>query len=703
MKTRFTRFAEKSRIHYLAALAVLFFVSNFITRIALQLAFPDMVPFSGQMFPGLVKGFCNDLATLFFVLLFPASLLLLPGESFMQKKAGKAYTIVIFFAFSSIFTFTAFAEFFFWDEFSSRFNFIAVDYLIYTTELMQNIVESYPMFRLLLVVFILSVAATFGMWKLLRRIQKSMASLPARVWDDGRLGKRLATLGGLYAVAFLLFVFFSPLPVNQNRFWNEYAKNGVYEIFSSYLHNQLDYRAFYKTMNQAAAFSLMQSEIRDASAAFEPPHGQNLLRIVDSAAYEKKPNVIIVIMESMGSRWLGELTPNLNALAAQGLSFTNMMSTGTRTVRGLEAVMLSVPPTPGNSIVRRPDNDHLFSLGTVFRRKGYDLSFIYSGVGFFDNMNAFFANNSYAVTDKPGFAPENKTFSNAWGLCDEDLYSQSLAQADKSHASGKLFQQVLLTTSNHRPFTYPDGKVSLQSGSGRKGAVQYSDYAIGEFMRQAKAKPWFDNTVFVFVGDHPSSIAGKTEVPADGYGIACIMYGPEFFKPEKIETLCSQIDVAPTLLASLGWGYASQFFGTDARALPPASGRAWISTYQLLGFRTNDRLVVLKPGEQVEVSRIASRFPVPAEPPLQTGDAAVVAQAIASYQCAYDLFTGRQLKENVVLAYMPRLRSVARKASTASKDAENAHSKHDDGYSMERKKLAMLELLLMAGRLERNR
>ena len=660
MHLRFASLLEKSRLHYLAPLSILFFKINFATRIAFQLAFPDVLPFSSDTAPGLWTGFLNDAATLPFALLFPATLLLLPKERFMGKTAGKAYTISIFLLFSLIFIFTAFAEFFFWDEFSSRFNFIAVDYLIYTTELVRNVVESYPLPMLLSAVFILSVAAALGMWKILRRIQKKMAESPMPAQNRAPWGTRLITLGGLYMTALALFVFFSPLASSQNRFWNEYAKNGVYEIFSAYLNNQLDYHSFYKTMDQGEAFSLMRGEIKGAGEIFAASPGNNFIRMVNASPHPRTPNVIIVIMESMGSRLLGEYTPNLNALASEGLSFTNMLSTGTRTVRGLEAIMLSIPPTPGNSIVRRPDNDQLFNLGTVFRRKGYDLSFIYGGIGFFDNMNAFFANNGYEAIDKLGFNRENKTFANAWGQCDEDLYSQSLSMADRSHAAGKLFQQVLLTTSNHRPFTYPEGKVALESGSsGRKGAIQYSDYAIGEFLRQARTKPWFDNTVFIFVGDHPSSVAGKTEVPADAYNIVCIMYGPQFFKPEIIDTLCSQIDVAPTLFAVLGWGYASRFFGTDARALPKNEGRAWISTYQLLGFRTNDLLVVLKPGGQVEVTPLQDLLGNWGEAgSAETGETAL-ARAVATYQCAYDLFVSKQLKEDAVLAYMPESRAPA--------------------------------------------
>ena len=654
MKNLFLESLGPFRVRYLAALAVLFFSVNTAVRLVLHIAFPDALPFSAATLAGLVLGLVNDGATLFFVLLLPATLVLPPTDNFLKRPVGRYYAQAILFLCSFIFVFTAFAEYFFWDEFGSRFNFIAVDYLVYTTELLRNALESYPIPLLMLAVFLLSSAVTVCLWKWIRRGSPSGACsgpehAPEPAHGSGSGGIRFLTVGGAYVAAVLVFVSFTPFSGNRDRYWNEYVKNGVYEMFSAYRNNQLDYRAFYKTMNRGEAFTLLQGEIVDAKPSFMPPEGDHLVRVTGTKAPETRPNVIVVIMESMGSKWLGEYAPNLNALAAEGLSFSNMMATGTRTVRGIEAVMLSIPPTPGNSIVRRPDNDRLFNLGTEFRRKGYDLKFIYGGIGFFDNMNPFFDGNGYAVVDKLDFARENKTFATAWGQCDEDLYAESLTRADASHASGTPFHQVLLTTSNHRPFTYPEGKVPIEPGTSRKGAVSYSDFAVGGFMREARTKPWFDDTVFVFVGDHPSSIAGKTELPADAYGIVCIMYGPRFFRPERVDTLCSQIDVAPTLLAALGWEYKSQFFGTNAREIPADKGRAWISTYQLLGMRTQDRLVVLSPDGRVAVERLDGMTDS------GEGGEEVAARAVASYQCAYDLFSGGRLKETIVAAHMPRL------------------------------------------------
>lgn len=688
--TVFFRIIGKYRLRFLASIALLFLACNVILRLALQIGYPEILPFTADMVPGLLKGVVNDSASLVFALLLPAALVLLPTDKFLQRRwAGRIYALTILFLFSAVCIFTAFAEYFFWDEFRSRFNFITVDYLIYTTEVMQNIVESYPLFWLLANVLLLSVGVTALMWIALRPCLPAYAPAghsaasfapPASAPERSRLGGRLGLFGGLCAAALLLFLAFSPFTgKEQNRFWNEYAKNGTYELFSAYFNNQLDYRAFYKTMDSRKAFALARKEIagpnRTAGDVFEPAQEESLLRLVEAEGQEKKCNVVLVIMESMGSKWFGEFTPNLKELAGKGLSFSSMMSTGTRTVRGIEALMLSVPPTPGNSIVRRPDNDKLFNLGTMFRERGYDLDFIYGGFGYFDNMNAFFAGNGYTVTDKLDFSPQNKTFSNAWGQCDEDLYAESLRLADKSFQAGKPFHQVLLTTSNHRPYTFPENTVDIPQGT-RRAAVKYADYAIGRFIREAEKKPWFDDTVFVFVGDHPSSIAGKTEVPANAYGVVCVLYGPKFFQPEEVSTLCSQIDLAPTLLASLGWEYRSQFFGTNARILPKEAGRAWISTYQLLGFRTNDQLVLLQPDGSAKVSPVtagkkdktAKNGTVQTDsgqpengqnghaPDAGQNNDALITRAVASYQCAYDLFTSKAMKESVVAAFTPKRR-----------------------------------------------
>ena len=228
---------------------------------------------------------------------------------------------------------------------------------------------------------------------------------------------------------------------------------------------------------------------------------------VDDMAMEsmqqfQKPNVILIMADDLGYGDLGCFgqtridTPHLDRLAAEGARFTQFYATGTRTVRGMEALALSLPPTPGRSVLKRPHNENMFTLGSVLRSRGYDTAFLYGGFGYFDNMNYFFGHNGYRIVDRATVKTKDITFANIWGACDQDLYRWTMREADKEAAAGKPFHFFLMTTSNHRPFTFPDGQIDLPSKvSGRQGGVKYTDYAIGEFIRKASANlawapPW---------------------------------------------------------------------------------------------------------------------------------------------------------------------------------------------------------------------
>jgi phosphoglycerol transferase MdoB-like AlkP superfamily enzyme len=316
---------------------------------------------------------------------------------------------------------------------------------------------------------------------------------------------------------------------------------------------------------------------------------------------------VIVMVESLSASFMGEfgnterLTPNLDALAGESLFFRNLYATGTRTDRGLEAVILSVPPTPGRCIVKRPIHDNPYSLGQIFRGRGYDTKFIFGGDGTFDNMNEFFRRNAFAPIDGRGFAKREVTFANVWGACDGDVFNRALKECDASAARGRPFCSVLVTTSNHQPFTCPQ-KIDVASARCRSGSVKYTDEAIGEFLANARTKGWFDDTVFVFVADHCANAAGRAEMELRGYHIPLFIYAPSIVKPARVETLASQIDVAPTLLGLLNFSYRSRFFGRDL--LGPGEPRAFVANYQDLGLLQDGRLAVLVPERRFRIYRV---------------------------------------------------------------------------------------------------
>jgi phosphoglycerol transferase MdoB-like AlkP superfamily enzyme len=335
------------------------------------------------------------------------------------------------------------------------------------------------------------------------------------------------------------------------------------------------------------------------------------------------------------------ITPHLDSLAQHSLVFTNLYATGTRTVRGLEALSLCVPPTPGQSIVRRPNNDNLFSLGKVFNEKGYESKYIYGGYGYFDNMNGFFSANNYTVVDRSALKPEEIDYENIWGVADENLFTLALREIDNTVSTGKpVFAQVM-TVSNHRPYTYPDGRIDIPSHTGREGAVKYTDYSINKFLKEARHKSWFDNTVFVIVADHCASSAGKTELPVNKYHIPMMIYSPVNIQPGKMERLMSQIDMGPTLLGLLNFSYISKFYGYDIFKLEPGRERIFISTYQNLGFIRHDKMVQLDP--QRKVNTYAPNF-IDGSLTKIENDQGLTEEAIAWYQAASYAFKNGLMK-----------------------------------------------------------
>ncbi len=597
-------------------------------------------------------GFVYDLGVaLFFVAFYALYLMLLPQRlTRTWFNYTMSYLIIFMMVLISVFSF--FAEYTFWQEFQSRFNFIAVDYLIYTFEVVSNINESYPLPYLISGVMAITLLVVFvfrgrGYFQTSFRSKASLA---------GRVAHFVAIVALLCAYSFGLDN--SLAEQSENRYRNELSKAGIYSFFSAFRNNELDYEQFYSMTGKEQAFKTVRNRLGSDGSSFTA-HDNSINRKVAGNGNAGYPNVIMIVVESFSADFMGRfgnglgLTPVLDSIAANGIVFSRMYATGTRTVRGMEALSLAVPPTPGNSIVRRRDNADLTTIGSIFRTKGYRTGFFYGGDGYFDNMNQYFGSNGFDITDKGGrialgdsyhtsrttFKDSEVRFSNAWGVSDEDLFASVIRDADSKFASGPFYDFVM-TTSNHRPFTYPAGTIDIPSGTGREGAVKYSDYAIGRFLSQAAKRPWFKDTVFIFVGDHCASSAGRNEIDVAKYHIPAIIYNLQGAAPRSLEQMCSQIDLYPTLFAMLGWDYESNNYGQDiqAKAYEP---RAFVATYQKLGYLKGDSLLVLGPKQHTSAyayNRQANSQQMIKVP------AGLMEEAIAYYQTASYLYRNKGLK-----------------------------------------------------------
>ena len=535
-------------------------------------------------------------------------------------KAGLLFTmgLYIFLMIANVIS-----ECIFWNEFGVRYNFIAVDYLVYTNEVIGNILESYPIIPMVLGVLLVAVLIC---WRIFRRQDFSEAG------NSGMI-PFLATFV-IYAILFTGSFFWLRFSYRNLQSANNYATelqcNGCWNFLEAYSSSTLEYDRFYQMLPAEEASAL--------KLALCNQDGDGVQAIRDTVPAIKK-NIVVIAVESLSADFLSAygnedgITPNLDTLIGKSLVFDNLYAAGNRSVRGLEALTLCIPPSAGESLIKRPDNAGLFSTGTVLRANGYTTSFIYGGDSYFDNMRTYFSGNGFEVIDKSSYPKEDITFANIWGACDEDSYRVALKEFDKKAESGTPFHAIIFTISNHRPYTFPEGKITYDGEmKSRSAAVKYTDFAIGQFLAEASRKPWFAGTVFVIVADHCASSAGKTSIPVDKYHIPAIVYSPGFIQPQRVEKLCSQIDLMPTVFSLLHFSYDSKFYGQnilDSEYNP----RAFMATYQDLGYYCDDVLTVLSPVRRVQQFNVTLTEPWRhTETARETSDEALVKEAQAFYQ-----------------------------------------------------------------------
>ncbi len=587
---------------------------------------------AGTLLAVLGVGTIYDLATMAYVwTLLGAIAVLCPAGPRGNKVHGLIVSGLLPLALLGVLM-VALSEFVFWNEFSARFNFIAVDYLVYTREVIGNIRQSYPVGWILLGIGIL---AALLFWRMARPVWR-MACAPG-------FDRRLRLLTAVTCLAFpwaaMNWVTDAPRQWLNNAGARELAGNGYYDFVRAFRHNDLDYMHFYVTLPASEV-----QEVMDQTYVWGKPKPGTLAdplhagrQIPGDPAKEGRYNLVLVSMESMGAEFIAalggapDLTPNLNRLAQESLFFTATYATGLRTVRGLEAISLSLPPLPGHAIPVRPHNKPFQTLGNTLRARGYDSMYIYGGYGAFDNMKDFFGGNGYEVIDRTQIPGDQITHETIWGVADEDLFRHALKVFDEKAQTGKRFFGHIMTTTNHRPFTYPPNRIDIPSGTGRAGAVKYADWAVGQFIAEASRREWFKNTLFVLIADHTSQGRGKVDLEPANFHIPFIVHAPHILKPQRSEALNSQIDVAPTLLGLMGIGYESHFMGQDILS-PHAQARAFMGNYLTVGYMTREHLVQLMPQQRASVMTRDNYRELPAT---DAHRSELLRQAIAHYELTF--------------------------------------------------------------------
>jgi phosphoglycerol transferase MdoB-like AlkP superfamily enzyme len=548
--------------------------------------------------------------------------------------------------------FHAFVQLFFFEEFTARFNHIALDYVLFPNEVVGNIWQSYDVPLYVGLSTAVGCVTAFAMVRSTRELDFAPPSVSTRLFGAGGA----LVLGALAAFGLAR----APLGLGKDRLEGELVSNGTLQLARAFFTGSLEFDQYYRTLPLAEARRRASAVLGfDAPSEAElalPAGAFTLRRTAPTTSTKPRDwNVLVVIEESLGAEFVGALgaqhghTPELDRWSKDGTLLTQLVATGNRTVRGLESVLASMVPLPGDAILKRTRNENVATLARFFAARGWTTEFVYGGRGLFDGMRAFaLANGWQRFIEQSNFP--NDEFATAWGVADHFAFDAVLARQLDARAKGERLFTTLLSVSNHKPYDIPPDSPIYKAGKqSRERAVAYADWSIGRYLDAARAAGVLDDTVVLIVADHGARVYGSADIPAGSYRIPALFLAPDpASRGVRIDRLCSQIDLGPTLLGLCGFATPAPFLGSDVRGLPADGGRAFVQHNRDIGVVTDDALVVLGLQKSVTYYRRGSKE---SDEFTRVDDAAVDASlrelesdAMAVFQLADELYEHRQYR-----------------------------------------------------------
>lgn len=583
-------------------LLIALFITTF-SRIVLFFLFKTRVTETenyGYIFP---IGLRMDLILLCYLLFLPVLLLVFLPNKILPKIQGFINSYFVFFL--TILFLLELATPDFIHEYDTRPNKLFLDYLIYPKEVMGTLFKSY------LPSIIITVILMFGFVFLLIKFRKKLFAVQ---FENYKTKLILFPL-----IAFLLFFgarssLTSKRPINasnavfsMDQLTNCLGLNSFYTVaFAAYsMKNETNSEKMYGKMDSAEAIKRVKKYMAVDASDFTDKDIP-LIHIQEPDTVVANPyNIVIILEESLGAEYVGSLgglclTPEFDKLTKEGTLFTNLYCTGTRSVRGIEAVVTGFLPSPSESVVKLGNSqENFYTIASLLKQKNYATSFIYGGMANFDNMGSFFNGNGFdKIIDEDDFEPSKSIFHGTWGWSDEDVMAKA---NDYFKSLGKKpFVSLIFSSSNHEPFEYPDGKIKQYDSQKNtvNNAMKYADYSIGKFFELAKKEEYYKNTIFLVIADHNTRTYGKHLVPIHKFHIPALIIGPGIPKGEKYEKLCSQIDIQPTVLGKIGMKTETPIPGRNLFTIPKSvEGRAIMQFHDINAFRVGDQVIIMQPNK----------------------------------------------------------------------------------------------------------
>ena len=577
-----------------------------ISRLLLMVWKHDRIDSLSDWLTLLGYGLRIDISSISFIIGIPAVIsLLISGIPYLNRTwdiltrlwLTSAFVLFIFMEAST----PAFIE-----EYSLRPNRLFVEYLIYPKEVFSMLMEGHKV-TLLLTSLITTITVILA-YKAFRGF--TLLSKPQPKWFERPV--LIVIVFGLAFIGARSSLQHRAINPSYTAFTNDplvnsLTLNSTYSLLYavSQMADEVSSFELYPKMKQDKVLAEIHNAMGMDPSQFVSDQFPTLHKHTASRHYDRPKNLVIILEESLGAQFIGSLgglplSPEYDKLAPQGWAFNNLYATGTRSVRGIEAVVTGFVPTPARSTVKLPNSQTgFFTIAKLLGQHGYDTNFIYGGGAHFDNMKTFFLGNGFdAIIEEKDFT--NPEFVGSWGVSDEDLFTKANQDFVSKSKTGKPFFSLVFSSSNHDPYEFPDNKIEQYNTpkNTRENAVKYADHAIGHFFKLATQEEYWKDTVFLVVADHDARTTRSDLVPIPSFHIPALILG-DSIQPKQDNRIASQIDLAPTLLSLIGVDSIHPMIGQDMTKVgDDYIGRAIMQFNENQAYMKGDQVVILQPKKQ---------------------------------------------------------------------------------------------------------
>lgn len=492
-----------------------------------------------EIFKTFLYGFKLDIAIASYVVFIPSFLLTLTSftETKILKYFYNIYTILLLLVFTAI----VLGDLFMYRHWGFRMDGTPLFYMT-NLKAMTASVSTFTVIGGVFGMFILTLLLYISYLKLFMPLFTSIEKSKKAFFSLLPLTLLLVVImrGGI-GIASLTT---STAYFSKSQFANHAAINPVWNVGFS-LSESSDLKRKYIYFNDL--------EMAKILAPLQPKKEKNIQLLNTN-----RPNIILFIAESLTAKALQAtggkkgIMPELNALVKEGVLFDHIYAAGDRTDRGIAAVLAGYPPLPGSTPLKYQKlTEKLAFIPGELNKAGYRSEFYYGGTLDFANYRSFLVQAGFdkMVSDKD-FAPED--LKSKWGAFDHVVFNRCLGETPDNDTK---FFKTILTLTSHEPFETPVPVVFKGDDEESKylNSLHYTDRSIGEFIKEAKNRKWWANTLVIIIADHGSRLPGNSEIEdKEKYHIPMIWLGGALKVNDTIiKNLASQTDLASTLLHQL--------------------------------------------------------------------------------------------------------------------------------------------------------